>query len=104
MLCENNRNILSDEIKNKKRKKRKRKPLTKKETLTTKCTEVEEVKNLLVQTIEKNDAVTLNKYLSMELNSNISEEHLESSLNEAIDEKNNTVLHLAATKSLHDHI
>lgn len=98
--CENNIEIPS-EIKNKKRKKRKKKP---KDT-TVQCPEVEEMKTLLLQTIKEKDAEALRKYLLLEgVNPSISNEHLENSLNEAIDETSNTVLHLASSNCLHDHI
>lgn len=101
ILCENNSNVLSNEIKNKKRKKRKKKP---KDTIP-KCAEVEEVKKVLLKTIEEKDVEALSKYLLLEgFNSNITKENLESGLNEGIDEINNTLLHLASINCLHDHI
>jgi len=54
--------------------------------------------------VEK-DVEALRKYLLLEgLNSSITEEYLITGLNETIDGTNNTVLHLASTYSLHDHI
>lgn len=100
-MCETNANVVSNELKNKKRKKRKKKP---KDSIV-KCPEVEEIKKYLLEIIENKDAIALSMYLSMEgLNKPISKEYLEISLNEAVDETNNTVLHLAATNCLHDHI
>lgn len=91
----------SNKVKNKRRKKRKKKP---KDTVV-KCTEVEKIKSLLVQTIEEKDAEKLSKYLSLEgLDSSITKEYLDIGLNEGVDEKNNTILHLASFKSLHDHV
>lgn len=88
-------------MKIKKRKKRNKKPKEK----IVKCPEVEEIKQLLLQTIEKKDVKALNKYLLLEgLNSSITIDILENSLNEPIDETNNTILHLAAINNLHDHI
>lgn len=101
ILCENNSKVLSNELKNKKRKKRKKKL----KDSNIKCSEVEEMKKLLLQTIEQKDTEALKKYLLLEgVNNFISKEHLENSLNEAIDETNNTLLHLASINCLHDHI
>lgn len=101
ILCDTNVNVVSNELKNKKRKKRRKKP---KDSII-KCPEVEEIKKYLLKTIENKDAIALRMYLSMEgLNKPISKEYLEISLNEAVDETKNTVLHLAATNRLHDHI
>jgi len=51
------------------------------------------------------DVEALRKLVLLEgLKSSITEEYLIAGLNEAIDETNNTVLHLASTYSLHDHI
>lgn len=66
---------------------------------------MEEVKKVLLRTIEENDAEALSKYLLLEgFSSYITKENLENSLNEGIDEMNNTLLHLASIKCLHDHI
>lgn len=63
------------------------------------------MKTLLLQTVEEKDTEALKKYLLLEgVNHSISKEHLENSLNEAIDETNNTILHLASINCLHDHI
>jgi len=60
---------------------------------------------MLIETIVEKDAEALRKYLLLEgLNISITEEHLNTGLNETIDETNNTVLHLASTYCLHDHI
>jgi len=70
-----------------------------------KCAEVEEVKKLLLQTIKEKDSEALSKCLLLEdSNSSITKEYLEKSLNEPIDESNNTILHLASTYCLHNHI
>ncbi|CAH1707934.1 unnamed protein product [Aphis gossypii] len=104
ILIENNGSVLSNDLTNKKRKKRKKKPKNT-NTIIVKCAEVEEMKKLLLQTIEEKNSETLSKYLSLEdENSSITKEYLEKSLNEAIDESNNTILHLASTYCLHDHI
>lgn len=103
VLCDNanNDNVLSNEIKIKKRKKRNKKP---KDT-AIKCPKVNEIKELLIQTIKKKDVESLKKYLLLEgLNSSITLDILEISLNEPIDETNNTILHLATINNLHDHI
>lgn len=101
ILCENNVNISSNEIKSKKRKKRKKKQ----NNIIVKCPEIEEVKNILLQTIKEKDTEALMKYLRLEgFNSSITQDHLDNSLNEAIDETNNTILHLASTNCLHEHI
>lgn len=101
IVCENNGNVLSNETKNKKRKKKKKKPMDS----IIKCSEVEEMKKLLLETIKEKDSEALSKYLLLEgLSNNITQEHLENSLNEGIDDINNTVLHLASTSCLHDHI
>ncbi|KAL4112462.1 hypothetical protein QTP88_016247 [Uroleucon formosanum] len=101
ILCENNDNVVTNDSKNKKRKKRKKKP---KETIV-KCGEVEEVKILLLKTIEDKNSEALSKYLLLEdMHSSITKEYIEKSLNEAIDGSNNTLLHLASTYCLHDHI
>lgn len=73
--------------------------------MIAKCPKVEEVKHILLQTIKEKDTEALMKYLRLEgFNSSITQEHLHKSLNEAIDESNNTVLHLASINSLHEHI
>ncbi|XP_060840505.1 tRNA endonuclease ANKZF1-like [Rhopalosiphum padi] len=101
-IFENNSSILSNDLTTKKRKKRKKKPKT---TITVKCAEVEEVKKLLLQTIKEKDSEALSKCLLLEdSNSSITKEYLEKSLNEPIDESNNTILHLASTYCLHNHI
>lgn len=101
ILCENNSNVQSNDMKIKKRKKKKKKP----KDLIPKCAEVEEVKKMLLQKIEGKDIEALNKFLLLdEVNSFITKEYLEKSLNEAIDETNNTVLHLTSSNCLHDHI
>ncbi|CAI6347589.1 unnamed protein product [Macrosiphum euphorbiae] len=101
ILCENNDSVVKNDSKNKKRKKRKKKP---KDTIV-KCAEVEEVKKLLLKTIEEKNSEALSKYLLLEdTHSSITKEYLEKSLNETIDESNNTLLHLASTYCLHDHI
>lgn len=103
VLCDNanNDNVLSNEIKIKKRKKRNKKP---KDT-AIKCPKVNEIQELLIQTIKKKDVESLKKYLLLEgLNSSITLDILEISLNEPIDETNNTILHLATINNLHDHI
>lgn len=103
ILCSNtnNVNVLLNEMKMKKRKKKNRKP---KDTIV-KCPEVEEIKQLMLKTIKEKDVEALNKYLLLEgLNSSITQDILENSLNESIDETNNTILHLATINSLHDHI
>ncbi|XP_060869710.1 tRNA endonuclease ANKZF1-like [Metopolophium dirhodum] len=101
ILCENNDSVVTNNSKNKKRKKRKKKP---KDTIV-KCAEVEEVKKLLLKTIEEKNSEALSKYLLLEdTHSSITKEYLEKSLNETIDESNNTLLHLASTYCLHDHI
>uniref|UniRef100_A0A2S2P475 Ankyrin repeat and zinc finger domain-containing protein 1 n=2 Tax=Schizaphis graminum TaxID=13262 RepID=A0A2S2P475_SCHGA len=101
-IFENNSSILSNGLITKKRKKRKKKPKT---TITVKCAEVEEVKKLLLQTIEEKDSEALSKCLLLEDSNNlITKEYLEKSLNEPIDESNNTILHLASTYCLHNHI
>lgn len=101
ILCDNNINVTSNEIKNKKRKKRKKKP----NNTIIKCLEVEEVKQLLLQTIKEKDADALMNYLLLKgFNNSITQEHLDIGLNEAIDENNNTILHLASTNCLHKHI
>jgi len=101
ILCETNINILSSEMKNKKHKKRKKKL----KDIIVKCAEVEELKRLILLTIEEKNSETLNKYLSLDgLNNSITKEYLINSLNEAIDDTNNTVLHIASIKCLHDHI
>lgn len=98
ILCDN---VLSNEMKIKKRKKRNKKP---KDT-TIKCPEKNEIKELLIQTIKEKDVESLKKYLLLEeLNSSITLDILENSLNEPIDETNNTILHLATINNLHDHI
>lgn len=92
--------MLSNEIKKKKHK-RKKKP----KSTTVKCSEVKEIQSFLLQTIGNKDASALKTYLLMEdLNQPFSKEQLEISLNEAIDETNNTVLHLASSSCLHDHV
>ncbi|XP_008187953.2 ankyrin repeat and zinc finger domain-containing protein 1 isoform X2 [Acyrthosiphon pisum] len=101
ILCENNDSVVTNDSKNKKRKKRKKKPIN----TIVKCAEVEEVKKLLLKTIEEKNSEALSKYLLLEdTHSSITKEHLEKSLNETIDESNNTLLHLASTYCLHDHI
>lgn len=96
-----NDNVLSNEMKNKKRKKKKKKP---KDSIV-KCSEVEEMKKLLLETIKEKDAEALGKYLLLEgVNNCITQEYLENSLNEGIDDTNNTILHLASASCLHDHI
>lgn len=101
ILCENNSNVQSNDMKIKKRKKRKTKP----KDLIPKCAEVEEVKKLLLQKIEEKDVKALSKFLLLEeVDSFITKEYIEKSLNESIDETNNTVLHLTSTNCLHDHI
>lgn len=100
ILRETNANVLSNEIKKKKHKKKKKPKNT-----SVKCAEVEEIQTFLLQTIENKDASALKIFLLMEdLNKPFSKENLEISLNEAIDEKNNTVLHLASSSCLHDHV
>jgi len=90
---------------NKKRKKKKKKKPKNTNSIIVKCAEVEEIKKLLLQTIEEKNSEALSKYLSLEdENSSTTKEYLEKSLNEAIDESNNTILHLASTYCLHDHI
>lgn len=104
ILIENNGSVLSNDSTNKKRKKRKKKPKNT-NTIIVKCAEVEEIKKLLLQTIEEKNSEALSKYLSLEdENSSTRKEYLEKSLNEAIDESSNTILHLATTYCLHDHI
>lgn len=99
-MRETNANVLSNEIKKKKYKKKKKPKNT-----PVKCAEVEEIQTFLLQTIENKDASALKIFLLMEdLNKPFSKENLEISLNEAIDETNNTVLHLASSSCLHDHV
>jgi len=101
ILCENNGSVVTNGLKNKKRKKKKKKP---KDTIV-KCAEVEELKKCLLQTIEEKNSVALSKYLLLEDSHNsFTKEYLDKSLNETIDESNNTLLHLASTYCLHDHI
>lgn len=101
ILCEGDDSVFSNDSKNKKRKKRKKKP----KDIIVKCTEVEEIKKLLLQTIEEKNVEALSKYLLLEdVNSSITKEYLEKSLNETIDASKNTILHLASTYCLHDHI
>ncbi|KAL5240290.1 hypothetical protein ACI65C_007700 [Semiaphis heraclei] len=100
ILCENNGSVVTNGLKNKKRKKKK-KP---KDTIV-KCAEVEELKKCLLQTIEEKNSEALSKYLLLEDSHNsFTKEYLEKSLNETIDESNNTLLHLASAYCLHDHI
>jgi len=58
-----------------------------------------------LKTIEEKNSEALSKYLLLEdTHSSITKEYLVKSLNETIDESNNTLLHLASTYCLHDHI
>jgi len=97
ILCENNGSIVLNDSKKKKRKKRNKKP---KDTIV-KCAEVEELKKRLLQTIEEKNSEALSKHLLLE---DSHKEYLEKSLNETVDESNNTLLHLASAYCLHDHI
>jgi hypothetical protein len=101
ILCENNSNVQPNIMKIKKQKKRNKKS----KDLIPKCAEVEEVKKLLLEKIEEKDIEALNKFILLEeTNSFVTKEYLEKSLNEAIDDKNNTVLHLTSINCLHGHI